>query len=160
MTSPQGLDCWAARFGKTRHGLYWLTVSVGALALASLLPAAILGEGVEPSRHWTAEFVGSVIPEPPDSFVARCLWLLSPFLLIVLLLAFVDRTIKLEEDECAFQAKRYASAGVAPPCALKPPIAVRCVARISSALPPISAVLFAVSAAYLLATVAIVSGLS
>lgn len=146
-------------FVKLRKRLYWLTVSFYAFALALLLAAIVLGEGTEPCCRWITKIVGFVILGLPANLVE--LWGRYPLpmslvLLIPLLLAVTDRTIRVKEDEFAFQKHQLIWANVPPP---QPTLVARCVDWVSLIFPPMTVILFLASAIYLLVTASIVFGI-
>ena len=158
MTPLRGLRYWAERFGKTRKRLYWLTVSFNAFAFSVLLAAALLGDGVEPCCPWLPELVGFVIPGLPANLVelwAKFFWPVALLVLIDIAIAVVNRSIRVEEDECAFHAAQLNLSGGQPSYSLKPVFSVRCIAWISPVFPAISALMLAASVIYLSAIIAL-----
>ena len=94
-------------FEKTRKRLYYLAVAMNGLVLPVFLTAvAVLGNATEPVAQWPAEIARFFTPGLPANLVATGLKFPVQTIMLVLVIGaiyWMNRVVKLEDDEQAFQ---------------------------------------------------------
>ena len=120
-------------FEKTRARLYSLSLAINALVLPGFLTAiAVLGKASDPVAQWPTEIARFFTPGLPANLIAA----ISKFPVQTIMLTAVvgaicwmNRVVKLEDDERAFQT--WLRVGVAmPPLMPSPALAARIISRI------------------------------
>ena len=116
----------------TRKRLYCLSLVINALVLPSCLVAiAILGKATEPVVQWPVEFARFFTPGLPANLVAAGLKFPVPAItltVVVVTVFWMNRVVKIADDEQAFQTWPRFGAAASPPI---PAPAARIIARIS-----------------------------
>lgn len=122
-------------FERTRTRLYRLSFAVNALVLPGFLIAiAILGTATEPVAQWPAEIVRFFTPGLPANLIDAALRFPVQMIVLAAFVAAIfrmNRVVKLEDDEYAFQTWLRVGVATPPPMPAMAPTA-RIIARIAA----------------------------
>ena len=121
-------------FETTRKRLYRLSVAINVVVLPSYLAAiAILGQATEPVAQWPVEVARFFTPGLPANLVDAGLKFPAPTIMLAVVVGaifWMNRMVKLEDDEQAFQTwPRFGA--VAPPPIPAPARTARIIARVA-----------------------------
>ena len=121
-------------FEKTRTRLYCLSVAVNALVLPGVLTAiAVLGTATEPVAQWPTEVARFFTPGLPANLIAAGLKFPVQTIVLALVIGaiwWMNRAMKLEDDEQAFQTWLSIHEATPPPIPVLP-LTARIIARIA-----------------------------
>ena len=121
-------------FEQTRTRLYCLSVAINALVVPGFLTAiAVLGEATEPAVQWPAEIARFFTPGLPANLVDAGLKFPVPTIMLAVVVGaifWMNRVVKLEDDEHAFQTWLRFGAAAPPPIPV-PALTARIIARIA-----------------------------
>ena len=119
-------------FEKTRARLYCLSFAINALVLPGFLTAvAVLGTATEPVAQWSTEIARFFTPGLPANLIAAGLKFPVPTIVLAVVvgaICWMNRVVKLEDDEHAFQT--WLGVGAAMP--LVPTLTARIIARFAA----------------------------